>query len=128
MKIVMSIWLLSTALFALEWSKGLDSALATAQKEHKNVMVMVEGEQCRWCKKMESHTLSDKGIEQKLAKYVLVKAMRNDVNIMSKLPKVHGVPTIFFMKPNKQILEEVVGYFDVPDFISYINDVEKKVR
>lgn len=127
-KIAMSIWLLSTALFALEWSKDLDSALAIAKNEHKNVMVMVESSHCGWCKKMKKNTLSDEKIEKRLKQYVVVKVMRGDVQAMSKLPAVNGVPTIFFMKPNKQVLEEVVGYFDASDFNTYIDDVEKKVR
>ena len=124
-KIAISIWLLSTALFALEWAKNMDTALASAQKEHKNVMVMVEGEHCRWCKKMKGRTLSDENVEKRLEKYVLVKVMRDDGHAMAKLPPVEGVPTIFFMKSNKSVIQEVLGYEDVADFNATLNDVEK---
>ena len=124
-KIAISIWLLSTALFALEWAKNMDTALGSAQKEHKNVMVMVEGEHCRWCKKMKGRTLSDENVEKRLEKYVLVKVMRDDGHAMAKLPPVEGVPTIFFMKSNKSVIQEVLGYEDVDDFNATLNDVEK---
>ena len=127
-KIAISIWVLSTALFALEWAKDIDTAILTAQKAHKNVMVMVEGEHCRWCKKMKGRTLSDESIEKRLEKYVVVKVMRADGNAMAKLPPVNGVPTIFFMKSNKAVIQEVLGYLDVEDFISTINDIEKKAQ
>jgi len=54
--------------------------------------------------------------------------MREEGNTMAVLPPVQGVPTIFFMKENKTVLEEIIGYFDVQDFLSYINDVEKKAK
>ena len=127
-KIVAALFVLSSTLLALEWAKDLDTALVTAKKEHKNIMVLVEGSHCGWCKKMKEHTLSDTSIEKRLEKYIVVKVMREDGNAMAKLPPVHGVPTTFFMKENKAILEDVVGYFNVQDFTSFINDVEAKAQ
>ena len=127
-KIVLSILLLTGSIFALDWVKDLDSALALAKKEHKTIMIMVESEHCRWCKKMKGRTLSDDSVEKRLEKFVLVKVMRENGNAMAKLPPVRGVPTIFFMQADKAIIEEIIGYFNVEDFISYINDVEKKVK
>ena len=125
-KIVLGLLLLSSTLFSVEWVKDIDTAFALAKKEHKSMMVLVEGENCRWCKKMKHRTLSDEAVEQRLEKFVVVKVMREDPSAMSGLPKVKGVPTIFFMNENKAVLEEVIGYYGVEDFISYINDVEKK--
>lgn len=127
-KIILSIVLLSGALMALDWVKDIDTAVEIAKKEHKNIMVMVEGEHCRWCKKMKGRTLSDDAVEKRLEKYVVVKVFREDGNAMAQLPPIDGVPTIFFMKENKAILEDIVGYFNVEDFISYIDDIEKKAK
>jgi len=127
-RIALALWVLSVSIFALEWAKDIDNALATAQQEHKNIMVMVEGEHCRWCKKMKGRTLSDESIEKRLEKYIVVKVMREDGNAMAKLPPVNGVPTIFFMQSDKAVLQEVVGYYDVKDFTSYLNSVEKKAQ
>jgi len=127
-KIILSMVLLSGSLLALDWVKDIDTAVQIAKKEHKNIMVMVEGEHCRWCKKMKGRTLSDDTVEKRLEKYVVVKVFREDGNAMAQLPPVDGVPTIFFMKENKAILEDIVGYFNVEDFISYIDDVEKKEK
>lgn len=125
-KLLLSIFVLSGTLLAVDWVKDIDTALELAKKEHKNVMVMVEGEYCRWCKKMKGRTLTDDAVEKRLKNYVVVKVMREDGNEMAKLPPVQGVPTIFFMKSNKAIIQEVMGYFNVEDFISYINDLENK--
>jgi len=125
-EILLLVFMLSGSLLALDWEKDLDSALATAKKEHKNVMVMVESDYCRWCKKMKGRTLTDDTVEKILKHFVVVKVMREDSSTMAKLPSIEGVPTIFFMKDNKAIIETVVGYFNVKDFISFINKIENK--
>lgn len=125
-KIVLGVVLLSSLLFSVEWSKDLETAFAVAKKEHKNIMVLVESENCRWCKKLKHRTLADETVEKRLEKFVTVKVMREDAFAMSELPEVKGVPTIFFMNEDKVISDEILGYVDVEDIIYYINDIEKK--
>lgn len=132
-KSILSIFLLvgilfSTTLFAEEivWLKDINTAFEMAKKEQKTVMVLVEGENCRWCKKMKHRTLGDEYVQKKLKSYITVKVMREDENAIKDLPIIHGVPSIFFVTPEKEVIESVVGYFNVEDFLSYISDVEKK--
>lgn len=120
--------LLTASIFALDWVKDIDTALEIAKKEHKIVMVLIEGEHCRWCKKMKERTLLDDVVEKKLENFVLLRVIRENTDAMSTLPEIKGVPTIFFMKENKEVIEEVIGYFNVEDFLSYIDDVEKKLK
>ena len=126
MKMILGMLLLTGTIFALDWVKDLDTAMSQAKKEQKVMMVMVEGENCRWCTKMKGRTLSDDAVEKRLEKYITVKVMRENSKVMAKLPPIKGVPTIFFMKENGVVLEEIIGYFNTEDFISYINDIEKK--
>lgn len=125
-KIVLGMLLLSSTLFSLEWLKDLDTAFTLAKKEHKNVMVLVEGENCRWCKKFKHRTLSDESVEKRLEKFVVVKVMREDPYVTSALPQIEGVPTVFFMKENKTVIETILGYRNIRKFIAVIDSVEKK--
>ena len=118
-----------TTLFAedeIVWLKDINTAFEVAKKEQRTVMVLVEGENCRWCKKMKHHTLGDENVQQKLKSYITVKMMRENENDVKDLPIIQGVPSIFFMTPEKEVMESVIGYFNVGDFLSYISDVEKK--
>ena len=124
----MGIVLLTSALFSLEWTKDVQTAFTVAQKEHKSIMVFVESENCRWCKKMKYRTFSDEGVQKRLEAFVVVKVMSEDTTAMKLLPPIKGAPTTFFMKENKQVLQEVLGYFDAEDFIAYINDAESKIK
>jgi len=125
---ILSILLLTGSIFALEWEKNMDVAIIKAKNENKNIMVLVEGENCRWCQKMKDRTLSDDAVVKRLEKFVLVKVMREDMSVMEKLPPVSGVPTVLAMEEHKTVIEDIIGYFNVQDFLSYINDVEKKVK
>ncbi|MEA1954423.1 MAG: thioredoxin family protein [Campylobacterota bacterium] len=118
----------STTLLAQDiiWVKDINTAFTLAKKEQKNVMLMVEGMNCRWCVKMKQRTLLDKEVREKLKSYILVKVMREDKEAVKDLPEIHGVPSIFFITPKKKIIESVIGYFNIEDFLSYISDVEKK--
>jgi len=127
-KIIFGLLFLSSTLFSLEWGKDINAAFAQAKKEHKSVMVLVEGENCRWCKKLKYRTLQEESVEKRLEKFVLVKIMREDPSSMSHVPSIRGVPTVFFMKADKTVLEQVIGYHNVRDFTSYINDAEKKSK
>lgn len=118
-----------TTLFAEEeivWLKDINTAFEMAKKEQRTVMVLVEGENCRWCKKMKHRTLGDDNVQKKLKSYITVKVMRENEDDVKDLPIIHGVPSIFFMTSEKEVIESVVGYFNVEDFLSYISDVEKK--
>ena len=128
-KILWGLFLLVGTLFSSElvWQKDITTAFEKAQKENKVLMVLVEGEHCRWCKKMKHRTLSDDSVSERLESYVVVKVMREDAEAVKDLPAINGVPTIFFLKANKKTIETVVGYYNIVDFTSFIDSVEKKV-
>ena len=117
-----------SAMADLHWEKEIPAAFELAKKEQKIVMVFVEGKNCQWCKKMKHRTLSDEKVEKRLQSYILLEVMEEDDERMKTLPEVQGVPTIFFMDAKKNVIEEVVGYFDVVDFITYINSVENFLK
>lgn len=109
----------------LIWEEDTSAAFAKAKAENKNVMLMVEAEYCRWCKKMKETTLADKTVQKRLQNYVLVKIRRCDKEAMKILPESHyPAPTIFFMTQKGEIIEKVIGYFVAEDFLTYIDDVE----
>ncbi len=125
MKKIVVLMMMTGLLFAVEWVRDFDTAMQSAAKTDKTVMVMVVSQTCRWCKKMKHRTLEDERVESRLKQFISVQVMRDDATVMKQFPKVHGVPTIFFVRPDGSVVQEVVGYFNVGDFLSYIADVEK---
>jgi len=71
-------------------------------------------------------TLGDESVEKKLSHYVNVRVLEENENAVKTLPKIDGVPTIFFMSADKKVIQKLVGYYDVDDFLSFITTVEEK--
>ncbi len=113
---------------SLQWYDDFNSAALKAKKENKALMVMIESEHCRWCKAMKETTLNDSKVKAELRSFVLVKVMREDKESMRLFPEIAGVPTIFFMTPDRKILEQVIGFFEEEDFLPFIADAKKKFR
>jgi len=108
----------------LEWYTDVDSGFNRAQKEHKNVIIMVGEDSCRWCTKMKEGTLTDKRIQKVLKDYILVSIKRSDKEAVKVVPEFDGnIPSFFFMNEKKETIEPVVGYFKADDFLTYIKEI-----
>lgn len=121
------VFLFATTLFASElvWEKDTATAFAKAKNENRNVMLMMEATYCQWCKKMKRVTLADERVKKRLQKYILVKIRRCDKEAMKILPEsYYPAPTVFFMTPKKEIIDNIVGYYEPEDFLNYVNEVE----
>jgi len=118
--------MLFTQLFAdIDWQKDLTSAFAKARQEHKVLMVMVEGEHCRWCKKMRYRTFDDARVSAQLSKkYICVRIDERSPDAVSKLPPVSGVPTIFFLTPDLKPIATSLGYQDAKSFMHYLSSLK----
>ena len=128
MRLLYTLIFLTISIFAenLKWEDSLDRAFIRAKAENRTVMVMVKSPSCRWCIKMKEKTLKDKNISKRLEKFILVKVDRSSLK-SKDIPYAKYLPTIYFMTPDKKILERVVGYCGTLDFNSWIDDVNKKL-
>ncbi|WP_309499425.1 DUF255 domain-containing protein [Sulfurovum sp.] len=109
----------------LKWETEMDYAFERAKKEHKNVMIMVEEPQCKWCVKMKKGALSDKDVQVKLQAYVLLKVRRSDRDTIKQIEGfTSAIPSFHFMYPNKETIETVIGYFETEDFLGYLCEIE----
>jgi len=110
----------------LSWYSHIDNALKSAQKSHKNLIVMVGEESCRWCKKMKERTLTDEKVKEKMSEYILVSVKRSDKAEVAHIPEFDGsIPSFFFMKDNEEVYDSVIGYFKADDFLRYMNEMEE---
>ena len=130
MKKIFTILLFLTAILSADitWQKDITTAFELAKKENKTVMVFVEQENCRWCKKMKHRTLSDDSVIKRVEPFIAVKVFRENKTDTKDLPTIQGAPTIFFMTADKKLLVTVFGYYNVEDFLSFIDDVDKKLK
>jgi len=110
----------------LSWETDMDLAFQRAKKEHKNVMIMVEDTRCKWCKNMKVGALSDPNVQAKLQPYILLKVQRSDKETAKRIVEFTGaIPSFYFMEPNQELYESIVGYFATEDFLQFLTDIEE---
>ena len=110
----------------IPWERDITSAFDKAKKEHKIVLIMAVSQGCKWCEKMKSETLANKKVLDKLKKYILVMADREIPKEREQLPPFKHVPIIFFINSKKEELDNLRGYFDKEDFLTYLNEFENE--
>ena len=111
----------------LSWETDMDHAFERAKKEHKNVMIMVEDRRCKWCKNIKIGALSDPNVQDKLQSYILLKVQRSDKKTADRIEDFTGaIPSFYFMQPDQEVFESVVGYFATEDFLSFLNEIEEE--
>ena len=111
----------------LSWETDMDHAFERAKKEHKNVMIMVEDRRCKWCKNIKIGALSDTNVQDKLQFYILLKVQRSDKKTADRIEDFTGaIPSFYFMQPDEEVFESVVGYFATEDFLSFLTEIEEE--
>ena len=110
----------------LIWETDMDLAFSRAKKEHKNVMIMVEDTRCKWCKNMKVGALSDPKVQAKMQPYILLKVQRSDKETAKRIAEFTGaIPSFYFMEPNQELYESIVGYFTTEDFLHFLIEIEE---
>ncbi len=130
MRILLFITLLTGALFAneIEWSNSFDAAKARAQKENKILYAVITSETCRWCRKLENETLKDQKIVEKLNSNYSPVALTRDKDSYPPCLKAPMVPMSYFLTPDGNVLYSVPGYWSEEDYLSMMEDVERKYK
>ena len=106
----LTLLLVGVELFAsqIKWVESYSKALSIAQKENKPIMFVMKKHGCRYCKKLENETFTDKKVIDKLNKdFVAIKVYADEPS--SCMPYnlaiyTNGFPTIWFLKKNGEIL------------------------
>jgi thioredoxin-related protein len=137
--IVFFIIIVSTGAFAkdLQW-KHFNEGIAEAHKSGKKILVDVYTDWCKWCKKMDAETYTDKKVKAYLEKnYVLIKLDAEGSENMSYAGQkispsqfaqqmgVDGYPATLFLKGNGDQITLLPGYSEPKMFIhvlTYINE------
>lgn len=131
MKTVVMIFLLGcVSLFAaeLEWASSYKDAVKKAKAENKNIMLLITTKTCRWCRKLESVTLTDERVVTRLHKdYVSVHVTRDEDEYPAHL-KASAVPKTYYLDTEgNPLIKGVLGYWSIEDYLSFMDDVDYKL-
>ncbi len=125
---IMCLFLVSIQADELRWADSFKQALSIAQAEDKNIMVLITTPTCRWCRKLEAETLTDKMVIKRLNKDYISVHLTRDVDEYPKYLDSNGVPTTYFLnRAGQPIIKRMMGYWNAEDYISYLDDVDYKL-
>lgn len=109
------------------WMYDMPSAMDYASQTDKQIMLYVDSANSKWSKKMLEETLMDSNVKEALNNFVWVKLQKDshEAYLLGLQPK--HVPTIYFMKADKSSLATAEGYYNVGDFMMWVNYAKSRI-
>ncbi len=112
----------------LNWQHSYDQAVAKAKSEKKNIFVFIEAKHCPYCEQMMDEVLSTKYIDNALKHFIPLKLDISSKDAKTHFPKAVVTPTSYFITPQKQPLEEIIGYLNEEFFFWKIDAAEAEAK
>lgn len=107
--------------YELKWYTNLDAAISEAQKTKKPIFAVFSASWCPACQQLESETLVDNEVKQKLAQnYVAVKIDLDTNPELSSKYGIYGIPALIFMNSNGEETKRIGGYVPPEQLLSAI--------
>jgi len=110
----------------IEWIYSLDKGLEIAKTENKPIMIDFYTDWCGWCKKLDSDTYSDLGIQELAKSFVCVKLDGDKNRELTSKYGVRGFPTITFLNSEGKEINKNVGYATVSALSAIMESIIKE--
>jgi thioredoxin-related protein len=105
--------LLASAAF----SQDYNSALKTAKKENKPLLLYFFSKSCYYCTLMDNKTLADKGVAATLNKdFVFLRVDVDKSEDLGRLYHVSGTPSSWFLESSGKRVGQIPGYIETGDY------------
>lgn len=105
--------------YELKWYTNLDAAISEAQKTKKSIFVFFSASWCPACQQLESETLVNNEVKQKLAQnYVAVKIDVDTNPELSSKYGIYSIPALIFMNSNGEETKRIEGYLSPDQLLS----------
>lgn len=125
-KTTLSLLLIASCAFAeVKWAPSYNAALVQAQKEKKNVMVMLSKEDCPACEYMTETVFEEKAVSDMIEKeYIPVHIDIHNDSIPSGLGYI-GTPTFHFLDAKGKKVGRYDGAANIPTFMGVLGKYKK---
>jgi len=122
--------LAAASLFAAEidWAPSYEAAKVRAAQEQKNILLLITTESCKWCRRLESATLTDARVVERVnAHYVAVHVTRGK-DVYPEDLIAPRVPMSYFLRADGEVIHDMMGYWNVEDYLSVLDDAEYEFK
>lgn len=114
----------------IKWEKDYATALKQSKKVGKPVIFIISSHKCRYCVQLETTTLKDPKIIQKLNdEYVSAIVYMDENPLFPRDLYVGGTPATWFIKENGEpMFEPLMGAIDAVSFNKALDVVSKEYK
>jgi thiol:disulfide interchange protein DsbD len=113
---------------SINWTSDLLTALETANKENKIIMIDIYADWCEWCKKLDEETYKDLEVIELSKKFVNLK-VDTDNNLLefqalNGVFGITGIPVILFINSDGELIHRIDGYVDAETFKTQVREIK----
>ena len=113
---------------SINWTSGLLTALETANKENKIIMIDIYADWCDWCKKLDEETYKDLEVIELSKKFVNLKVNTDndllDFQALNEVFGITGIPVILFINSDGELIHRIDGYIDAETFKTQVREIK----
>jgi len=119
--LLIAFYTLSAQTFSKEnWAKNYEQALTLAEKEHKDILLIVGLPGCKWCGRLIHFTVTSDTIEAYTNKHLIILyTMYGDKSLPKNL-NTKIFPTSYIISKNGKRLRQLQGYQLADDYILFL--------
>ncbi len=122
----------------IEWNTSLEEGFKLANEEKKKLLVDFYRKDCKWCKRLDDSTFTDRDVISLSLDFVFVKIDAKKDSLLVEEYKVSAYPTVILLKSSGEEIERIVGYLSPREFFKNVKsyllgrgtlaDLEKKLK
>lgn len=122
----------------IEWNTSLEESFKLANEEKKKLLLDFYRKDCKWCKRLDDSTFTDREVISLSLDFVFVKIDAKKDSLLVEEYKVSAYPTVILLKSSGEEIERIVGYLSPREFFKNVKsyllgrgtlaDLEKKLK
>ena len=111
---------------AIAW-QGYAQGMDLAEKQNKHIFLYFHADWCTYCRKLKETTFKDAAVLAYLEENFISMAVDTDKDKkLSAQWKVKGLPTMWFLGPDRSKISSLPGYVDKKQFLNILKYIHTK--
>lgn len=102
-----------------KWESSFEVALQKADKEGKNILLIISKDTCPWCQKLKNETLKDKEVLELIgSKFIpiLLESPKDSKELAKLSYETKGVPATLLLDTKGREFGRITGFVDSKNF------------
>lgn len=117
--ILLSLFFISNA-YSINWTTSYEAAQKMALIENKLIVIDFWADWCGPCKKMDRDSWNTEEVSKIMENFIGLKIDIDTETLLSSRYGVRGIPNVYIIDPNGNVLVDSIGYMDKIDLSNFL--------